>query len=221
MPEPVLLSDHRISAIPVRECGERLVDLRTVDPLRLRPSAPDGPYVQVRQSVADRLVTAQTLLPRGLRLLVVEGYRTIERQEAAFSAHVAGLHAAHPDWPADRLHRSAARYVAPPPVAPHLAGAAVDVTLCTDEGVELTMGTEVGIAPEACSPSCHTASAAVGVEAGRNRAVLVAALEAVGMVNYPTQWWHWSFGDRYWAFSSGAPAARYDHVQPAPTNWTS
>jgi D-alanyl-D-alanine dipeptidase len=29
-------------------------------------------------------------------------------------------------------------------------------------------------------------------------------------VNYPTEWWHWSYGDRYWALMTGAPAARYD-----------
>jgi hypothetical protein len=23
-------------------------------------------------------------------------------------------------------------------------------------------------------------------------------LTAAGMVNYPTEWWHWSYGDRYW-----------------------
>ena len=26
---------------------------------------------------------------------------------------------------------------------------------------------------------------------------------------YPTEWWHWSFGDRYRAFFTGEPAARY------------
>jgi zinc D-Ala-D-Ala dipeptidase len=28
-------------------------------------------------------------------------------------------------------------------------------------------------------------------------------------VNYPTEWWHWSYGDRYWAYQSGARAARF------------
>jgi D-alanyl-D-alanine dipeptidase len=36
----------------------------------------------------------------------------------------------------------------------------------------------------------------------------VDALTGAGLVNYPTEWWHWSFGDRYWAYASGS-AARY------------
>ena len=35
-------------------------------------------------------------------------------------------------------------------------------------------------------------------------------LTAAGLVNYPTEWWHWSFGDRYWALLTGAAAACYD-----------
>jgi len=42
-----------------------------------------------------------------------------------------------------------------------------------------------------------------------NRAVLAAAMTVAGFVNYPTEWWHWSYGDRYWALVSGAPAAIY------------
>jgi len=37
-------------------------------------------------------------------------------------------------------------------------------------------------------------------------------LHAAGLVNYPTEWWHWSYGDRYWAMATGAPAAIYGPV---------
>ena len=33
-----------------------------------------------------------------------------------------------------------------------------------------------------------------------------------GTMNYPTEWWHWSYGDRYWALLTGAPAALYGPV---------
>ncbi|MDT7587682.1 MAG: zinc D-Ala-D-Ala dipeptidase, partial [Pseudonocardiales bacterium] len=35
------------------------------------------------------------------------------------------------------------------------------------------------------------------------------ALHSVGFVNYPTEWWHWSYGDRYWAIKTTAAAAIY------------
>ncbi|GAA0923575.1 hypothetical protein GCM10009558_035600 [Virgisporangium aurantiacum] len=44
--------------------------------------------------------------------------------------------------------------------------------------------------------------------------LMVTALTAAGLVNSPTRWWHWSYGDRFWAFASGAPHARYGPVPP-------
>lgn len=38
-------------------------------------------------------------------------------------------------------------------------------------------------------------------------------MTGAGFVNYPTEWWHWSHGDRYWAWSTRAPAARYGAVR--------
>ena len=37
-------------------------------------------------------------------------------------------------------------------------------------------------------------------------------LAGQGLVNYPTEWWHWSFGDRYWALLTGARHALYGPV---------
>jgi D-alanyl-D-alanine dipeptidase len=54
-------------------------------------------------------------------------------------------------------------------------------------------------------------------QARANRAVLGSALTAAGLVNYPTEWWHWSFGDRYWALLTGATAACYDAAAPTVT----
>jgi D-alanyl-D-alanine dipeptidase len=28
-------------------------------------------------------------------------------------------------------------------------------------------------------------------------------LEIAGFVNYPSEWWHWSYGDKYWGFAKG------------------
>jgi D-alanyl-D-alanine dipeptidase len=41
-------------------------------------------------------------------------------------------------------------------------------------------------------------------------------LTAVGMVNYPTEWWHWSYGDRYWALRTGVPNALHGQHDAIP-----
>ncbi|MDP9841885.1 M15 family metallopeptidase [Streptosporangium lutulentum] len=223
MSEIVLLSDPRILELRVEECGEPLVDLREMGVFRIdmRLADPAGAFAHLRSSVASKLVAAQTLLPRELRFLVVEGYRPPVLQEQYFSESVEELRGLHPDWSAERLRCEAGRYISPPEVAPHVAGAAVDVTLCTDAGIELMMGTEVNATPTGPDGACYTASPDISQEARDNRRTLIGALTAVGLVNYPTEWWHWSYGDRYWAFVTGAPSAMYGASGGSGLNGTS
>jgi len=83
------------------------------------------------------------------------------------------------------------------------------LALCTDDGVELDLGTPVNATPEESGGRCYTDSPDLDAPARHNRAVLSAALRGAGFVNYPTEWWHWSYGDRYWAMVTGAEAAIY------------
>lgn len=209
--EMVVLSDPAVADIAVRDRGEPLADLREIDALRLdgRLADPAGAYALLRSGVAERLLKAQTFLPHGLRLLIIEGYRPAALQRQYFDAHVGRLRARHPDAPEADLRRRAARYVAPPHVAPHVAGAAVDLTLCTVDGVELPMGTVVN---DTDTTDCHTDAPGANGEARHNRRLLCDALSEAGLVNYPSEWWHWSYGDRYWAYATGAQHAIYGPI---------
>lgn len=107
----------------------------------------------------------------------------------------------------------ASRYVSPPGVAPHSAGAAVDLTLADADGRELDLGTRMNATPEESAGACYTRAENISDGARSHRAVLSTALTAAGLVNYPTEWWHWSYGDRYWALGTGAAAAHYGPVE--------
>ncbi|MFE3329185.1 M15 family metallopeptidase, partial [Streptomyces sp. NPDC059176] len=130
-----------------------------------------------------------------------------------FDQYAAGLSAAHPDWPAERIRSAASRYVSPPEVAPHSAGAAVDLTLADADGRELDLGSPVNANPEVSAGACYTQADNISEEARTYRQILASALTAVGMVNYPTEWWHWSFGDRYWALATQSEAAVYGPIE--------
>ncbi|MFF0309900.1 M15 family metallopeptidase [Streptosporangium sp. NPDC004379] len=215
--EPVLMSDPVVSAVPVQDCGEPLVDLRGFGAFHLDSRLADdaGAYALLRRGVAERLLVAQELLEPDLALLVVEGYRPPELQERYFQESVDELRTSHPGWTQSALRREAGRYISPPEVAPHVSGAAVDLTLCTREGLELPMGTEVNATPLGEDGPCYTASRGISAEARRNRRTMGGALAAAGLVNYPTEWWHWSYGDRYWAFVTGAGRAVYGRTRPS------
>lgn len=167
------------------------------------------PGVRVRESVALRLAYASTLLPRGVALHVVEGLRTSVRQQQIISEYAAQLRAEYGELEEPRLRELSSRFVAPLEVAPHLSGAAVDLTLVGSDGIPLDLGTLIDATPEQSRGACYFDSDSISPEAREHRAVLASALTRAGFVNYPTEWWHWSFGDRYWALMSGREHALY------------
>jgi zinc D-Ala-D-Ala dipeptidase len=196
----ILLADPVVHAVPLRENGDPLVPL------------PFAPGVLVRAGLGERLVEAREALPAGIDLRVVEGHRSLADQQAIIDEYSRELRLLHPDADDVELTRLYSRFVAPIAVAPHVAGAAVDLTLVDDAGEDLWMGTVVDATPEQSDGACFFA-AEVDATARRNRTVLADALGGAGLVNYPTEWWHWSYGDRYWALLSGADHAVYGPVE--------
>jgi zinc D-Ala-D-Ala dipeptidase len=211
MPEIVLMADPRVAAVPIRENGEKLADVRRTAELLTDERTKDdtGAFAHLREGVLSRLLDAQAELPDRMRLLIVEGYRPPPLQRRYFEEYAAELRTANPGWSADRVHVAASRYVSPPSIAPHSAGAAVDLTLADEHGRELDLGTPMNANPEESAGACYTGFAGINDAARRHRDILGAALTAAGLVNYPTEWWHWSYGDRYWALATGADAALY------------
>ncbi len=79
----------------------------------------------------------------------------------------------------------------------------------SENGKEIDMGTRFNADPLESDFSNFT-NADVPEEIKLKRQILTNAMESVGFVNYPTEWWHWSYGDRYWAFIKGKPFALYN-----------
>ncbi|MFI7382803.1 M15 family metallopeptidase [Streptomyces sp. NPDC049813] len=210
----VLMSDPQVAAVPVRECGEPLVDVRDhgirVDP---RKQDPQSAFAYVREGVLARLQHARSLLPAGTDLLFVEGYRPPALQQRYFTEYRDELAAARPDWSAEELHRAASRYVSPPEIAPHSAGAAVDVTLVDQDGHELDLGTRVNASPEESDGACFTHATNLSDDARHRRTLLLDAMAGAGFTNYGTEFWHFSAADRYDALLRQEPYARYGPVE--------
>ncbi|MEV6644394.1 M15 family metallopeptidase [Amycolatopsis sp. NPDC051371] len=212
MSEIILMSDPKVAAIPTVECDERLVDVRRassllVDDRKQRESADTFAYL--REGVLDRLLAAEASLPLHLRLLLVEGYRPPSLQRRYFDEYAAKLRADHPEWPAEDVRSAASRFVSPPEIAPHSAGAAVDLTLADADGHELDLGTRMNATPEESAGACYTQATNITDKARSLRHFLSTALAHAGLVNYPTEWWHWSYGDRYWALMTTTATAHY------------
>lgn len=214
MSEIILISDPRVLAIPIQESGEPLVDLLNMPELfidlsrsNVQKFSPSISYV--RQTVADMLVAAQEKLPAGYKLMIKEGHRDIATQEKIFKNYETYLKKQLSKISEEELYKKTSAFVSPPNIVPpHSTGGAVDLTLMTSSGQEVDMGTRFNADPLESDFSNYT-NAEVTREIRDQRQILINAMESTGFVNYPTEWWHWSYGDRYWAHMKQKPFALY------------
>ncbi|MEX2534034.1 MAG: M15 family metallopeptidase [Trueperaceae bacterium] len=210
--EPVTELRH----IPIRECGEPLVDYLELCPKLVRTERFfDYRYeTVVRESVARRLCAAAMALPKSYRLGVLEGWRPHHIQKRMYLRTWNRFKKLHPEWSDVQLKRVVNRYTAPmndrvPP--PHSTGGAVDVFLLDKDLVELDMRSPYEFMDR---KAFHTEVPGLDPHIQENRRVFIEAMLEGGMTNYPSEYWHWSYGDQGWAYRMGAKHAIYGVTQP-------
>jgi zinc D-Ala-D-Ala dipeptidase len=206
---PILRAPRALhTGIPVKDNEEPLVPLAGA--IRLHPvyswlgfkHVPAVP--RVRAGVLERLRRASGRLPADFELVVIDGHRL-----RAFQVELLTYYRAES---AQAL--STARYIADPysdaVAPPHTTGGAVDLTLGW-RGAVLGLGTDFDAF---CAESAPAAlENAAGGTARDLRRLLATVLQAEGMVPLDTEWWHWSYGDQYWASVTAAPVAVYGEIR--------
>lgn len=193
--------------VPVRECGEPLVVL----PLDVARAilyddfplpARTGPLV--RRGLVDRLRAARAALPEGVDLVVLDGWRSRGFQ-AALREHYLSTQGDIGTQYVAAVDDDALR-------AGHTTGGAVDVTLGW-RGVPLALGTDYDAFTALAHPAAFERAGAD--ERVRDlRRLLAAVMTDAGFAPYPVEWWHWSWGEQWWAAVTGSPQAHYDVVDP-------
>lgn len=213
--------------IEIRECSEPLVNLAgapqiLVDPRyfkqRIQGSKEE---VFLRLGVAMRLVAATRYLPKGYKFLIWDGWRPLEVQQALFDEFYSWLQKENPGLPEENLVNLTQTYVSLPSInpakpSPHNTGGAMDLTLVYEDGHDVPMGTGF---------DDFSARAATAYFEGRmnltkqergfrdNRRILFYALTQAGFTNYREEWWHFDYGNQFWAVQKGTPAV-YGRAMP-------
>ncbi|MDQ7979540.1 M15 family metallopeptidase [Paraburkholderia sp. SARCC-3016] len=214
------LSDARVSAMVTAECGERLVAIAGLHPrLRIDDSAANiaclgyQPKFTVRETVACRLVEAVSNLPSDYCLLVKEALRPAALQRFYFERRLRKVLVSNPGLAESDAIELTSRFVAPPSVAGHPGGGAIDITLCDRNGCELDLGCAYDADEVASGGACFSQFENLNAHARQHRSLMFAALEDAGFVNYPFEWWHWSYGDKYWAVVKQEAHALYGPIE--------
>ncbi len=165
--------------------------------------------LRLRREVIARLVVARSLLPSGLSLVVLDGWRSLEFQTELVSYYSKSMASAVKDL-----------YVSDPNdnvvAAPHMTGGAVDLTL-QYEGQPLGLGSDFDAFDESAALDWlerggSSELADEDVLNMRLRRCLAHTLSRCGFAHYPKEWWHWSYGDQWWAARYSRRVSLYSEV---------
>lgn len=151
---------------------------------------------RIRSVVKDKIERASLTLPDGLYLMIFEAYRSAERQQEMWDEVYHNVQLLNPSFDEQQIYTQTATWISPPDGfgSGHLSGAAIDITLATSRSNLLDMGTDI----QEFSLLTPTQSD-VQPQIKDNRNLLVSCLASQGLINYPSEWWHFSYGDRLWA----------------------
>jgi D-alanyl-D-alanine dipeptidase len=167
--------------------------------------------LSVRRGVKDRLDIVRQQLPDYVTLVVKAGFRPYEVQVAVLEAFIAESERVNPNWTAAQHLSQARTYVADPRIVcpPHTTGGAIDVDLIDSHtGLPIDMGCP----PNTDSDIAFLHSDLLSAEQYANRMILLDAMLAAGFAPNPYEWWHYQYGETYWAAFYGHSETLYDSI---------
>lgn len=164
-------------------------------------SALDKCYCRV--SVLEHLKEAKKYLPEGYDFLVYDAYRPIEVQQSLFDKYRNEIKEKNPELSEEELDKEANFFVAKPSFnrykpSVHNTGGAIDLTLVKD-GKIVDMGTEFDDFTDKAHSDYFEVND-IDDTIRDNRRILYTAMTKAGFTSLPTEWWHFDYGDLYWAY---------------------
>ncbi|MDL2295381.1 D-alanyl-D-alanine carboxypeptidase family protein [Lachnospiraceae bacterium OttesenSCG-928-E19] len=135
-------------------------------------------------------------LPDGYKLCFNYGFRPLALQWCLWLSSVDNKRKNNPNLSDEQIKSLARKTCACPEdgFGPHQTGGAVDLTIVGPDEQQLDMGTPFS------DHSIYSTTKYNDISdvAKSNRRMLLDAMESSGFVNYPREWWHYSYGDRAW-----------------------
>ena len=154
---------------------------------------------RIRAQIYGMMHLVLDFLPSNLRLVISEAYRPLKRQRLLWQRIETQMRHDFPTADEQRIRDLCENFVANPDDgigSGHQAACALDVTLCTTDGTFLEMGT----AMHEFNEKTQTIVGGLPPQIIENRHILVNAMHRAGFINYPAEWWHYSYGDHQWAW---------------------
>lgn len=159
----------------------------------------------VRKEVYDKLCKAYSYLPKGYKIRIYDGWRSFKLQQELYDSYSKILiEKFQLNGLSEEDRRAYIKSFISEPIcnreqAPvHTTGGAIDVTLLNSDNVELDMGTKF----DEFTDKTYTAYFEKEFDENitYNRRLLYDVMIRAGFTNLPSEWWHYDYGDMFWAY---------------------
>ena len=164
----------------------------------------------MRKGVCERLKLAESYLPKGLRFKIYDAWRPFEVQLSLYNAYRRKVERENSGLSDEEIDKLTKLFVSMPtrdelmgPV--HATGGAIDLTIVDCNGKELDMGTKFDFFGDMANTDYFEKND-VNPHVRENRRILYHVMTKAGFTNLPTEWWHYDYGNRFYAYYSGKSA---------------
>lgn len=186
-----------------------LFDVKMQYPILKMKAAEENCFL--RRETYEHLVEAAKKLPQGFKFRIFDAWRPFALQHELYVKYSFdiikrfNLELCTPE----QQNTVIRKFVSPPiedrnvpPV--HTTGGAVDLTIINSAGEELDMGSGFDEFTDRTYTSYYENEKNDRVK--ENRRLLFHTMIEAGFVNLPSEWWHFDYGDRFWAYYKRKPA---------------
>ena len=159
----------------------------------------DDFWILVRETVKEKLLQANNYFKTLWYELVLKiWYRPLEVQRKLFTKIFKYFESKNKSLSKDEIYEKTLEFIADPDYfdAPHTTWWAVDLLLVDKNGKEVDMWCEVNYIWE----KANMTSLSITEQQKKNREILALWMLKFGFANLASEWWHFSYGDAYWAY---------------------
>jgi D-alanyl-D-alanine dipeptidase len=190
--------------IKIKEYGEPLVDIKklcpdlVIDLGSFKPRKEKTAYL--RKTVAEMVCKAKSHLPKSMTFIIGDAWRSQYVQEKILQGFVKRF-----------TIKEAEKYVAPfkgKHASGHMTGGAVDLRLWKNNRKVPMKSSKLTYQENAKSFQPK-----LPAYIQKNRQIMFDTLRKAGLSNYPKEYWHWSYGDIWWAKRNKKKIAIYGVIR--------
>lgn len=179
----------------------------------------------VRERIRDMLIEATNLLPEGCKFVVWDTWRPLAVQEFYYLHYKEIFRKEFPTFSEAELSEYTQKFFSlpsddPTKPSPHNTGGSVDLSIVDKNSVPMNMGTEFDEMTEKAYTRYFEKKLSQGdsltekeKEALENRRLLYHIMTNVGFTSYSEEWWHFDFGNQFYAKIKGT-VAFYGKISP-------